>query len=101
MTKKCYKHVNVAIATDTENSYYLAGNYIQLTIICHIIIVVPMSILLVYLIDIIMISMGYGMAVIEMCQAYTIIAVIHNLIETLLGTICCVLDIDGHAKFNR
>ena len=95
-----YKHVNNAVATETEEGYNKAGKYIRVCILINLIISVPISIGVVYGMGPIMKFYGFGDAMVQMCHGYTIIAVVHNFARTTSGFVTITTDIDGYADFN-
>jgi len=93
----CYKHVNNACADDRR---WLAGEYIQISMVLNTIVTVPSSIVAVVLMPTIMTYYGYADAVVDMSQSYAAVAALHTVLEGAIGMVGTSLDIDGHAKFN-
>jgi len=96
LSSSLYKHVNNAIATETEDGCFKAGIYIRVCIIINLIISIPLSVGVVYFMEAIMSFYGYDGAIME----YTIIAVVHNFLSTTSGFITITTAIDGYANFN-
>jgi lysylphosphatidylglycerol synthetase-like protein (DUF2156 family) len=95
-----YKHVNNAVATETDEGYNKAGTYIRVCMLINLIVSVPISIAVVYGMGPIMRFYGFDDATVLMCHDYTIIAVIHNFASTTSGFVAITTDIDGYADFN-
>ena len=95
-----YKHVNNAVAAETEEGYNKAGKYIRVCIIINLIISVPISVGVVYGMGPIMRLYGFDDEIVQMCYGYTIIAVFHNFASTTSGFVTITTDIDGYADFN-
>ena len=97
LSSSLYKHVNNAIATESEDGCIKAGIYIRVCIIINMIISIPLSVGVVYFIEEIM---SFYSDDYDTVMEYTIIAVVHNFFSTTSGFITITTDIDGYADFN-
>jgi len=93
----CYKHVNNSIANE---HYFLTGEYIQLSILLNLAISIPATLAAIYFMENIFEFYGYGEDVTSMATSYAAIASLSHIMESCLGFLSIVLEIDGHAKFN-
>lgn len=95
-----YKHVNNAIAQETDEGYTKAGKYMKFCMIINFIISIPLSIAVYFAMGPIMRFYGFGEGMVDMCQGYTIISLVHNLFSYTSSFITITTDIDGYADFN-
>ena len=95
-----YKHVNNAVAMESEEGCDKAGKYIRIGVFINLFLSIPASIGVVFGMGSIMRMYGYEEKMVELCSHYTIVAVIDNFTTTSFGLVSCMTEIDGHADFN-
>ena len=95
-----YKHVNNAAALGTEEGYTRAGKYIRISVLFNFYLSIPVSFFLLFSVGPIMKLYGYGDYVAVISTEYAYIAIISNFIDTSLGFLSFIPDIEGHADFD-
>lgn len=95
-----YKHVNNAIASDTEEGYFKAGRYIRISVIINTLLSIPISFALIFGIGYVLKMYGFGDEMVQLSFNFTIISVIHQVTSTISELIHMTIDIDGYADFN-
>lgn len=95
-----YKHVNNAIASETEEGCFKAGKYIRISVIINTILSIPIGIAVIFGMEYILRLYGFADQMVQLSFGYTIIAVIHQVTSSTSGFMNMTVDIDGYADFN-
>ena len=84
-----YKHVNNAVAHNTREGNFKAGQYMRFGLILNAVLSIPIGFILILMMETFIGLFGYDEEVTGIARNYTILAVTSNLISYSSSLICC------------
>lgn len=95
-----YKHVNNAVALETEEGNINAGKYIRISLYLNVFTSLLVNTALIMTIDPIMRLYGYGEQIALLSQKYMYIAAVNDIMTSTISFPGLIVDIIGHADFD-